>query len=256
MAPISSRQYSLDNTPSHDTQKHRTESRGYLADDLAKGPLAAAGIDLKDSVDTSLHTKYAPAVTHETVQPVMREVREEHITREIHDHDVIHRILPVKEIEVLPTRHYIPSSNGELNEVSAASIPGVTGSNQNWQVVEMLSKGAEAPLAPRAFTARSFEGSEGDYEENVEKDGIHRSKTTWVHPPTLQTGGMETGQTEPLHLGQRTFEGCGSSSVRRKPVPVGQEISDAGASQQFHQEALHLGRRTPGPFEMPGGWYE
>ena len=65
-----------------------------------------------------------PAVVHETVHQDIHHVREERITRDIHEHDVYHRILPIVDVEVLPPRHFLPVEGGGLVEISASEVPG------------------------------------------------------------------------------------------------------------------------------------
>jgi len=75
--------------------------------------------------DTMVRTHIAPAVTHETIQPVVHEIQSKKITREIHNYDVIHREQPIKVVENLPPRHFIRSSSGTLTEVPATGLPDV-----------------------------------------------------------------------------------------------------------------------------------
>lgn len=207
-APIElSRRSSSDEAQFHDSYSYHEGSAGYLVDGAAEDGLAAAGINLTNSTDTMVHTKVAPAVTKETITPVHRNIRAEVVTREIHNYDVYHRIQPIKEVEVLPTRHFIRSPSGAVNEVPASSVPGITGKNQNWQIVETVSKETEAPLVPRKFTARPFKGTDGDYVESTGEDGVKRSHMTCIHPPTLQSGAERTGQSVALHLGKVERDG-------------------------------------------------
>ena len=64
------------------------------------------------------------AVVHETVHKDIHHIREERITRDIHNHDVYHRILPIVDVEVLPPRHFLPVEGGGLVEISASEVPG------------------------------------------------------------------------------------------------------------------------------------
>ncbi|KAF3067247.1 hypothetical protein GL218_08460 [Daldinia childiae] len=102
-------------------------------------------IDLKDTVDTDETITYAPAVTHEIIQPQVHEILEEQIYREIHNHDVYHRIQPVYEVEILPARHFVPGPNGGLVEVPEDSIPECTGENQKWHVSNRPARDASLP---------------------------------------------------------------------------------------------------------------
>lgn len=74
-------------------------------------------------------------MTHEHVKPTEHHINTTKYTREIHNHDVYNRILPIRDTEVLPARHYAPSptDGGKLVEIPApVEKPG----------------GAQAPAAP------------------------------------------------------------------------------------------------------------
>lgn len=51
-------------------------------------------------------------MTHEHIIPKVHHVREEHITRDIHSHAVYHHVQPVIDVQVLPTKHYVPAKDG------------------------------------------------------------------------------------------------------------------------------------------------
>ncbi|KAE9969612.1 hypothetical protein EG327_010557 [Venturia inaequalis] len=156
--------------------------------------------DFNDSEDVDYHTRYAPAVTHETVIPVVRYVEEEVVTREIHNYDVYHRILPIKDVEILPTRHYLRDPiTGVLTEIPAPPSAR-EGGHQQWKLVATDSDSGWQPAAPRIFTARTFGQDEGMFKEYVGEDGVPRTETTWIHPPSIQDGGYKTGQTEALFM--------------------------------------------------------
>lgn len=65
---------------------------------------------------------FASAVTHETIKPVVYEVQQEVIDREIHTYDHVHRIQPIHDVEVLPALHYVKDEHGNLVEVSEDEI--------------------------------------------------------------------------------------------------------------------------------------
>ncbi|KAH0176058.1 hypothetical protein KCU86_g16135, partial [Aureobasidium melanogenum] len=180
------------------------KDHNYIVRDAPAAPLLEGVVNLENTVDTDVTETWAPAVTHETVQPQVHHIREEVITREIHNHDVYHRILPIIDIEVLPARHFVPTGNGdELMEISEDEIPGRTGYNQQWFIGEMLSKlpkDSNFFREPLRFTAREFPGTEGDYKEYV-RNGIPTTETTWVHPPVLDDMMYLAGQTQPFHFG-------------------------------------------------------
>lgn len=149
------------------------------------------------------------AVTHETVNTTVHHIRHEEITREIHKHDVYHRTLPIIDVQVLPAKHFVPNPSGDgLVEVSADQLPDRmvdTHTPRHWTIVETVSKtedaGDKGPKpGPRRFTARKFEGTDGDYREYVGEDGIPRTETTWVHPPTIDEDLKKRGLTQPLYM--------------------------------------------------------
>ena len=144
------------------------------------------------------------AIIHETVHQDIHHIREEVITREVHNHDVYHRILPIIDVEVLPPRHFLPVEGGGLVEISGSEVPG---RGRNWVIAETASKipsGQRAPRATNRFSAREFVGDEGDTTQYTTPEGFEKTEETWVHPPELETGGRETGQTWPMVFGNNT----------------------------------------------------
>ena len=138
-----------------------------------------------------------PAVTHETVRHEFHNVVEEAVTREIHHHDIYHRVQPVTHVEVLPARHFLQTASGPV-EVPASQVPR----SGDWHVAVDSSarQPGDGQLQGRRFTAREFSGTEGDAESFVSADGVWRTRQTWVHPPTVATGGRDTGQTVPFEF--------------------------------------------------------
>ena len=140
------------------------------------------------------------AVVHETIREEIHEIRQEFITREIHNHDYYHRILPIVDVEVLPARHFLPVEGGGLVEISRDEVPG---RGREWVIAETASRTRSDQPVPQAisrFSAREFTGSEGDFKRYIAPEGFERTEETWVHPPELETGGRDTGQTWPLKL--------------------------------------------------------
>ncbi|KAI9784861.1 MAG: hypothetical protein M1816_000706 [Peltula sp. TS41687] len=158
-------------------------------------------LNLGNSVDTEVITEQAPAVVHETIIPKVHHIREEKIVREIHTKDIIHRIQPIIDVEVLPPRHFVPDGHGGLREISADQLPGRRG---HWGIVETVTKAPGdvteqrplPPTEPQIVSQRSY----------VTEDGIPRTETVWRHPPELATGGEATGQTWPLLVDPEPFE--------------------------------------------------
>ncbi|KAL9614988.1 MAG: hypothetical protein Q9167_000519 [Letrouitia subvulpina] len=153
-----------------------------------------------NSHDTEVIESIAPAVVHETVYRDVHQVREEVITREIHNHDVYHRILPVIDVEVLPPRHFLPIEGGGLVEISGEEVPG---RGNNWVIAETLSKipsDQSTLTSRRQFSARQFAEAEGKAVRQITPEGCERTEQTWIHPPELETGGRDTGQTWPMEF--------------------------------------------------------
>lgn len=157
---------------------------------------------MRSATLSSTLTRVHPAIVHETVQQRVHHVREEVITREIHTHDVFHRILPVIDVEVLPPRHFLPVEGGGLVEIGAGEVPG---RGNNWVIAETASKIPSDQPAPKGvsrFTARQFPGAEGNAVQYMDREGVEHTETTWVHAPELETGGRDTGQTWPMVFGK------------------------------------------------------
>ncbi|KAI4168083.1 MAG: hypothetical protein LQ343_006682 [Gyalolechia ehrenbergii] len=157
-----------------------------------------------NTYDTQVVEKVASAVVHERVHQDVHHIREEVITKEIHEHDVYHRILPIIDVEVLPPRHFLPVEGGGLVEISGKEVPG---RGNNWVIAETASKipsDQRAPKGSRPFSARHFPGAEGDTVKYDMPDGHQRTEQTWVHQPELETGGRDSGQTWPMEFGVQT----------------------------------------------------
>lgn len=161
-------------------------------------------VDLSNTEDVEVVTRYAPAVTRETIIMNSHSVVEEQITREIHQDHIFHRILPVEEVEVLPARHYVPDGKGAFREVSERQLPGRVHKDVQKAVAEAFQNSlpkTSSMAERRKFTAREFSDDEGDYKEYIDPQGVQRSERWWVHPPRLETGGKATGQTYPFYFG-------------------------------------------------------
>lgn len=169
-------------------------------------------LDLRNTEDTSYHRQQAPAVTHETIEQPVHEIKHEVLEREVHEHHIHHRILPVNEVEVLPARHFVQDVHGRRHEVRKDQIPGrVPRSYQ--QMFSAQGGGTSSPesgaLKARHFTARQFAGNEGDFQESRGANGAVQTERWWVHPPTLQQPDSEAGDVYPVQV-----EGCGCHTER------------------------------------------
>ncbi|KAI2776112.1 hypothetical protein F4815DRAFT_365363 [Daldinia loculata] len=128
-------------------------------------------IDLRDTIDTDETITYAPAVTHETIRPQVHEILEERIYREIHNHNVYHRIQPIYEVEILPARHFVPGPGGGLVEVPEDSIPECTGANQQWHVSKRPPRPASSPTLRQPASIDENNAVCEPIEKVVEKGG-------------------------------------------------------------------------------------
>jgi len=187
----------------HPTSSHRKDSFRNSKQSIER-ELGVSGIlDLKNSEDTTYHETIAPAVVHETIRQDVHEIVHEVTEREIHEHDIFHRILPIKDVEVLPPRHFVEDTNGRRKEVTGAQVPDRDPEYTHRLLTECFKDTlpkTKMPKGPRQFTARDFQGTEGEYGEYQISGGPLRTDRWWVHPPRLETGGQETGQTYPFHF--------------------------------------------------------
>ncbi|KAF2842469.1 hypothetical protein M501DRAFT_420531 [Patellaria atrata CBS 101060] len=226
-----------------------------LKNDTWLHPSTSDVVDLSNTKDTTIVEKIVPAVTHETVHPHIHHIREESITREIHNHDVYHRILPVVDVEVLPTKHYIrsPENPTELIQISESQIPGYDERHpykQNWVIAETLSKpdgarselynyGTGRGLLPRMNT---FKADEKRY---VGEDGVKRTKTTWIHPPTLEDNSRYKGPLMHVHFDEGIVT---SQMVYGGTSSVDEEVSEKSGTRDEESIPPDEQRRIPGTF--------
>jgi hypothetical protein len=115
----------ISNSPQ--TTESRSETQDTHLNDQTKNELASAGVSLDNITETFQHTHLAPAATEEKVQPLIQEVQTERVTRDIHNTHIVHRVLPIKETELLPARHFVKSPSGELMEVAEADVDQALG---------------------------------------------------------------------------------------------------------------------------------
>ncbi|KAK0752979.1 hypothetical protein B0T18DRAFT_395740 [Schizothecium vesticola] len=71
--------------------------------------------------DVDKTTTHSPVI-QERITPQVHEIQHQQIHREIHTHDVIHTIQPIRQIEVLPAKHYVQDANGKLVEISKRDL--------------------------------------------------------------------------------------------------------------------------------------
>ena len=185
-------------------------ARTEIIETIAPGRFPA--IDCKPALKFNLPIL---AVVHETIHQQVHEIRQEYITREVHNHEYYHRILPIVDVEVLPARHFLPVEGGGLVEINRDEVPG---RGRQWVIAETASKTRSDQPVPRAvtqFSAREFTGNEGEFKKYETPEGFERTEQTWVHPPELETGGHNSGQTWPLELG-----GEGNNNIQSRSGPI------------------------------------
>ncbi|GIZ49880.1 hypothetical protein CKM354_001289800 [Cercospora kikuchii] len=207
-------------------QSHAVTSNpqpNYLVQDSSTPiSLAEHGISLTNTTDTAVHTNQAPAVTNETIIVNTHEHITEAITREIHTHDIYHRVLPIIDIEVLPPRHFVESSSGRRHEISAEEAPGGVEMSLDLQRVmqEAVNREVERKCTlargdkeqwytrdgRRKFTAVNFDpkDTKGDLREAVAEDGTAYSERMWVHWPVLEE---DVAGTKAFHFDREGIAG-------------------------------------------------
>jgi len=162
-----------------------------------------------------------PAVYHDNITETIHHIREERVTREIHNYHVFHRILPVIEVEVLPAKHFLLLNDlGEVMEIpephqwsgQANLERNLKQHSRNWVIAETATKFTDRSVlpGPRHFTAMNFKGIED--RKYVNSNGIPTTEQWWVHPPMIDDGARRKGITQPIY-----FDETGS---RRAPVGV------------------------------------
>ncbi|ROV99184.1 hypothetical protein VPNG_08234 [Cytospora leucostoma] len=156
------------------------------------------------TVDTEVTSRTAPAVVHEVVQPEVHEIVQKRITREIHNHHIYRRTLPVLETEILPSRHFLESSDGgRLVEASENEVKKITGLPVRDWIVLPRSSLTESHVQyngrqnPTHVPEDRLEQGSGlldidtepilmDKRAYVTEDGIFRTEYLWRHPPVFE----------------------------------------------------------------------
>lgn len=211
-------------------------------------------MNVLDTVDTDKTTHHAPgrcpsihvktppanhkaAVTHEVLKPTTHHITHEQVTREIHHHDVHHSILPVTDLEILPTKHYVvdPHQPGTLKEIPESAAPATN----NWAITPTTNPGlASSPknsddgsAAAATTRPRAGEGSPVLINKRciVTDEGVPRTGYFWRHPPMPVTAAHNNrGDTAPVRLD-------------------GKHASDQGVDSLASQQQGQLLSKTPGP---------
>ncbi|KAK4225022.1 hypothetical protein QBC38DRAFT_457703 [Podospora fimiseda] len=173
-------------SPAKSSLKNVLNSSNKAADKAAD----KAGKSVKIAPDTTdKTTETAPAVTHEVVKPEIHEVMHEQIERDIHEHHVVQKILPVIDVEVLPARHYVQGEDGRLVEVKEAALPECTGENQNWHIGEGSSTGnmrcstgpSDKKKGKHAGTQENLPPALQEGSQPVKRHDVARTEDTVIH---------------------------------------------------------------------------
>jgi hypothetical protein len=131
-----------------------------------------------------IHLTWTKAITHEYISPRVHYDTREVITQEVHTYEIVHRVLPIIDVEVLPTMHYIqdPEQPSSLKEVP---ISAVAPKNNNWSI----SPSGGPPLSSKKSS--TMPGGHGF------------SEYSWRHEPVSEpvTHSYRSGNnTESLHV--------------------------------------------------------
>jgi len=108
----------------------------------------------------------------------------------------------------LPTKHYVPAPNGNgLIEIPESELPG---RQTRWAVKPVDDNLVASTSVPSGANTKTtakypeyFSGRDPlvqDKQKSLTDDGIIRDETVSRHPPQLENGGQETGQTVPLTI--------------------------------------------------------
>jgi hypothetical protein len=136
------------------------------------------------------------AVVHEVVKPHEHEIIEERIYREIHNHDVYHRIQPVYQTEILAARHFVHDANGNLVEISEDEVPDRTGEFQAWY----MGKRDCPAVHPSRHLPRITEPRIVSDIKYMTPEGFERRETTILHPPELEDMSGYGGAVVPIEF--------------------------------------------------------
>ena len=128
------------------------------------------------------------AVTHEHTTQHVHHIREERIQRDVHTHDIYHRIQPIVDVQVLPARHFAPGPDGTLVEINADRIPGMRDEAHEKLMAETLTNARARAFdsAHHASTDPELGIVQTSHVEHTGQDGVFRQKTTYAHPPELE----------------------------------------------------------------------
>lgn len=151
-------------------------------------------------IGTLLIANVPLAVTHEHVQPLQHTKHEHRITREVHTHDIYHRILPIIETEILPPRHFVDDGH-DIREVPESevwkyTVTGARGYRQPQAVrQEAQSETSPPEQSSLACVATNQEPILAEKKTYMTEGGYPRTEYLWLHPPVFEDA---SGRTQPV----------------------------------------------------------
>lgn len=142
---------------------------------------------------------------HETVNPIVHHETQEVITREIHTHDVFHRVQPVIDVEILPTKHFIPDPQnpGSLKEIPASAVAG---RQDNWSVKvnrdinDLAASPSLSTPSNHHYAHETREPVLSSKRTHTAPEGHLKTEYVWRHPPVLDTDAYRAGETKDLAM--------------------------------------------------------
>lgn len=219
-----------------------SQTRGNVGRDDRQSDMVAklakeldGALDLNNTEDVDTNTRYAPAVTKEVVKPVVHEKIEEHITRETHTHDYYTKILPVKDVEVLPARHWVPGPDGRLVQVDEKDVYSGAAFNQGqWSTASVTQDRQQVHFGQtnQDQVYQTRESSFGQSTDTVKHTSVNAPQVapaqvsqvyqTQVHQPELDRQYVSVGQVDQSQISHGSHSSSGPVLVSHRDVNSGQ----------------------------------
>lgn len=230
-------------------------------------------------------------MTHEHVKPEEHHINTKEYTREIHNHDVYNRILPIRDTEVLPARHYAPSPTdpGRLVEIpapaekrgnfQAQAAPISMDMASNTSCTKDVSGRFHNPIEntiPFPFASQQQSQAEAEAlsrQHNLEMeeqgrqlvseesytlpDGTVRTESLWRYQPTMKAPVDEVTETitRPPGAGQAeptTVASRGGQKTSTSRLPQRSDYTiGSGVQDQFHPSVVSEWDQVSKPSPSP-----
>ena len=187
--------------------------------------------------NTTYHKEMLPAVVHETRRKEMHHIRHDVVTREIHNHDVFHRVLPIIQIDKRATRHFVQAANGTLVEIDPKAIPA---RSNNWRCSVV---GEEPALDSQNPAWLRLDPDEPAAEDRGTHSEPWRKHRTHIHPAQVDTGGLVE---LPESTDQHAASSDGSTPKANQPRSRPAEAGPAKSSTTKHLPDLPRDERNVG----------